>query len=966
MGVKVIDKAGQKEVEVSSTEAQQAILDGRAALPAGKVKVRAAGNRTGTVDADKLGEALAEGWQIADEAEVAQATIRREESDLGSSIAGGIEAGLAGATLGASTWAEAELLGMDPERMRARREGLGSLSTGLEVAGALAPAVLSGGASLGAAGTRAGLAARAAAASPAGALARGGALAERGLGAALAEAPALVRTVVPVAGRGMVEGFAAGVGAEVDDAVLGERDLVAENLLAAGGMGALLGGGAGALVPGLAAAGAGITKVPQKYVREIVGKLSGSADDQGSSLWTRAMSDEGLVKYAHLNNLDPEDVLHVGRKLRTPEGAKELDRYLNDASGVSEEIAGSMRTPFERLKAARAKVRQEFGGQQKILHIERNLPREADRLVTAHERSIGVLDDLEGSLKQASPLASAGDLRTIKTMIDEARVEIGAAARSATGRSGARQVAAVTHRALDRVKQGVFSIKDGYRRISRSGAPTRESQVMGELLDGVPGRQGVYDRLRTHLEDEDLWGEAGAIQQALNVRSAGAINSRRALKGSASGRLLDPNAAVVDNADLLAVTRQAGGRFSGATKTELLEDAVAAEGAYLDEALKRLDLSPQARAAIAEYKASAKQIDDAFRAQREKVRTLDATERFRVSEGNRSPSITGASTIGAEVARNVGTGLGAALGSVIGPVGTLLGAGAGRALGEVASLATRPFTLTRKLAAIRARSSGVKDAQREAMGGFLKQITDGAGAAGRAIGESSERASKALAQGAGQSGGRNERIAAARTRVLALAGASGPNLDDEIRTMTLDMDDVAPNVAGVVAARTQRAVAYLASKAPAAYQAPYSNRTPLIDPVAAAEFERRVEAVTNPTRSLARLADGTFTREHAEALRETSPALYERAQQDCLAALAEAQAKGVSVPLKTVTQLSLFMGIDADPTLAMAPAIAMALAAPAPPPPPQGAAPQPSRKSANVEIDTDRVAAPSSGVGTME
>jgi hypothetical protein len=965
MGVKVIDKQGQQEVEVSSGEAQEAILDGRAVLPTGKVKVRAAGNRTGTVDADKLNEALAEGWQLADDDEVAAATIRREESDLGSSIAGGIEAGLAGATLGASTWAEANLLGVDPERMRARREGLGTLSTGLEVAGALAPALMSGGASLGATGARAGLAARAAAASPAGALARAGAGVERGLGAALGPGGGLVRTVVPVAGRGMVEGFAAGVGAEVDDAVLGERDLVAENLLAAGGMGALLGGGAGALVPGLASAGAGLTKVPQKYVREIVGKLSGSADDAGSSLWTRAMSDDALTKYAHLNNLDPQDVLTVGRKLRTPEGAKELDRYLNDASGVSEEIAGSMRTPFEALGAARAKARAAWSGQQKLLHVERNLPKEADRLVMAHERSVGVLDELDGMLKTASPLASSGDMRVIKAMVDEARDEIAAAATRATGKMGAREVAAVSHRALDKVKQGMFSIKDGYRRIARSGAPTRESQVMGELLDGVPGRQGLYGKIQTHLEDDMLFGAAAADQKVLNTLSAAAINARRNLKGTASGRLLDPNRPIIDNADLLAFTKQAGGRFAGATKTELAEEAIRAEAAYLNEAAKRLDLSPDAKAAIAEFNSTARNLDDAVKAQREKVRTLDATERFRVSEGNRSPSITGASTIGAEVARNVGTGLGAALGSVLGPVGTFLGAGVGRGLGEVASLATRPFTLTRKLAAIRARSSGVKTAQQDAMGGFLKQITEGASASAKAIGEGAKRTTKAVAPAVGQSGGRNERIANARSRVMALAGAAGPSVDDELRKMTMDMDDVAPNVAGVVHARATQAVQYLASKAPKIYQPPYSNRPPLIDPVAAAEFERRVEAVTDPVRSLQRLQDGTFTREHAEALRATSPALFAKAQESVMEALGEAQAKGTHIPQKTLTQLSL-LGVPADPTLAMAPAIAAALSPMPAPSPSPGAAPPPSPKPAKIEIDTDRVSTPTSRVGTME
>src|SRR5690606_5224371 len=239
MPVKVIDKASQQEVEVSSQEAQAGIARGDFVLPAGKVKVIREGNRTGTVDAAKLGDALAQGWRMADDEEGAAAALKREESDIGSSIRGALEAGASGLTLGLST-AAMEALGADPERMRARREGLGGLGIAAEIAGALAPALVTGGGSLGArAGAEAGLVARGLRATPAGLVERAGAAVERRLGLGLAEAPALVRTTVPVAGRGVVEGFAGGVGTEIDESVLGEREITADRLLASGGMGAL-------------------------------------------------------------------------------------------------------------------------------------------------------------------------------------------------------------------------------------------------------------------------------------------------------------------------------------------------------------------------------------------------------------------------------------------------------------------------------------------------------------------------------------------------------------------------------------------------------------------------------------------------------------------------------------------------------------------------------------------------------
>jgi hypothetical protein len=141
MPIRVTDKATGKTLELSPEEATQAWRAG-AVLLEDTVKIRK-GNETGTIDARELPSAESGGWRLADDEEVAAATIRREESDLASSALGVGEGLAAGATLGLSTSAQ-ESLGGDPARIAARREGLGGWGEILPIAGAMILALTTG------------------------------------------------------------------------------------------------------------------------------------------------------------------------------------------------------------------------------------------------------------------------------------------------------------------------------------------------------------------------------------------------------------------------------------------------------------------------------------------------------------------------------------------------------------------------------------------------------------------------------------------------------------------------------------------------------------------------------------------------------------------------------------------------------------------------------------------------------
>lgn len=934
MAKKVIDKATQSEVEVGSREAQDAVLRGQAVLTEPTQTV-IRGDQVMELPTDRLAEAVDRGWALADEEEVRSTLIQRDETDLGSSLLGGAESALAGATLGGSTWLEAAL-GADPERMRARREGLGGLGSALEVAGAIAPALVTGGgsAAAGAARGATGLG-RAALATPAGAVARVGLGAERLAGAALGTSGGLVRTAVPVVGRGAVEGFAAGVGAEIDESVLGEREITAERLLAAGAMGGLFGGAAGSVVPGLAAAGAGLGKVGIAPIRQVLGRASGMADDIGDrGLAAILANPTARQRWAQLNNLDLREVDEIADDLiARPD---EIHRYLTQANQVTEELAGGLRPTIEGFRKARKIAIAEGSGGGRMRDVSRHLPDDLDALARIPSAATRQLDDLEAKLAGAMRAhdgglleLSAADVRSVRAMVQEARVEMSAAARNASGKTGARQVATVSHNALDRLKQDI----DGLVHRSSTVAPSRASQNTLDLL------KPAASSLRGHLEDAATYGEAGARQATRNQLMSAAIGKHRDLGDSASRKLLD-RYKPVDNADLLHVVRNSG-RFAGATKTELFEDAIQAEVDYLEWAAKNLDLDDGTRAAIREQTSAARDVAKTFEAQRTKVRKLDILERWRVSQNSRSPSDTIFSGPGPMLA-----GLG----------GYALGGVPGAMLGGALGMLTKPHTMTRKMAAILARSNGSQAESMKAIGGVLRRLGRGAadvgGSAGRGAAEVAKRTLPQLGPD------RSSRLGSVRDTAQRLAGNPGL-LADALRKLTIDLDDDAPHLSAAVAAKAGAAVTYLAQHAPAGYDPdPRRGREPvMIDPIDLEIYERRVEGTTQPYRTLARISDGTLTAEHVEALKAVWPAEYDAAKTEIFAAVA---AYSRELPLDVATQLSTLWEAPVDPTLELAGGIALAFAGTQPQQPGMPGAPQGGKtsKPPKLELDAGSYATP--------
>ena len=313
-----------------------------------KVRVIKGDNRTGFVDESQLATARAQGWQPATEEDVTAAKLRREASTGLGTFEAGTQAVARGVSLGLSD----SLLragGVDARRMNANRESLGEAGTALEVAGAIAPALLSGGT---------GAAATAARFTLAGRTAQVGRAISGATEAALGRG--VVGRVAGGAAAGVFEGGIAGMGAAASEAALGDRDLAAEQLLAGAkrgaGLGALFGAGSTTLGIGLDSAYRGTRRVAGGMVERALG----AGDDASSAAGRAALSGDSVIERAATRQVQllggtADDAVAASRYLsrtRTAEGRALYELAERGGSAVDDAVGARLRSSVGRTRAS--------------------------------------------------------------------------------------------------------------------------------------------------------------------------------------------------------------------------------------------------------------------------------------------------------------------------------------------------------------------------------------------------------------------------------------------------------------------------------------------------------------------------------------------------------------------------------------------------------------------------------------
>lgn len=420
--MKMLTRQGQA-VEVPDDQVQAAYQSGQYNFSSGApVPVALPDGRIGTVEPKHLAETFDMGGRIASRQEHREAELEAKYGGIGGSLAALGEGAARGISFGLSDPLAVAFGGEEARQHLADvKEAHPVLSTGGEIAGAVAPLLFSGGTS--AAATGASLARGGAEAvnlaKGASALGRAGEAASagiRGIGVLprlTAEAGAgaerlaarlvgdgatsvggrIAQTAIKKAAGAAAEGALFSAGQEVSEATLGNHELTAEKLLAGIGHGALMGGILGGALGGIGKAGSEATSAIAAKMRPKLSELAGEnawkalsplkkftteAEKRagGSASVGRTLIEEGVIP-------TEEGALKVGLNHATPE---DLLPRITEAKGRVGEAIGQI--------AKQSKATVEAG--ELIASYERLV--QPLRRKAGFEGIVTALDEYQGSL----------------------------------------------------------------------------------------------------------------------------------------------------------------------------------------------------------------------------------------------------------------------------------------------------------------------------------------------------------------------------------------------------------------------------------------------------------------------------------------------------------------------------------------------------------------------------------------
>lgn len=896
MGVRAHDKALEATVELAPDEAQDKWLAGDVALADPEVRVKR-GLATGRVSSRDLATALAEGWELSDDDEAAALTLRREESDATSLALGGIERTLAGATLGLSSLAEEKLFGVDPERMRARAEELGGVGDVLEVAGGIAPALLTGGGSMAAGAARAGTARALAGTTAKLVTAPSRAVVGLGRGTEALASRALAgrtgSTLVPIAGRGFVEGVGFGVGQEIDESVLGERELVAEQLAGAGIMSGLFGAGGGVLLPGIAKVGSGAARSSVAGMRRVLGRSRGVGEasrELAEAANERSLLERVVRAQARATGADEDAAGRLVEAMRSEGGL--VDDVLRNEKAVTEGIARDVQQAWSLVDDQADDV---MAG---ALSMK---PQQLRKLIPAELDDVAPRDaaDLVSQLRMEIDGARMYNADAPGSYIARELDRLDDAAVSAAHELGEGVDAAHAMVTLGKLRKRVGETVADTGGWSRS-KPTGVSDAAWET--NRQARQ-LYGKIREKLRDATVWGDDAAALQAQVDDSISAFGNardafRETFRGGFGGSLAAGGGPSADQAIKLV---RSLGRFGGAEKVNALEDLLDKRLAQLETVGRHFELDDVTRGKIEAATRGVQQVKGALGKNARRAAIADDYRTLRDAEGDKSPSIHALTTMGPAVLGSLGMGLG-------GPVGG--------ALGMLAGVVTRPATTMKWLSRLRVLGAldGRAASSAERLGGMVSRTTSRiAGASSAASKAAGGATGAALASPSREE--RRRRIDEARTR--AARYATNPEaIGRDMHTALFDVDEHAPALAQAIRNRGQAAAAYLTSRVPQIVESPFTGAPPIADEGELGKFARCVEAVTDPIGVLERgLEGGMLTVEHVEAIRAVYPQMYAGLQRDLVGAALEAAGRGEPMPYRERIRLGVLFDLPLDPSI---------------------------------------------------
>ena len=859
-GVPVYNPATGK-LESHAPEAAAAQLKRGAVKPAESTIRVVRGNEVKETTPEKLAEAESNGWALADDEGVRTARVRAEEDTFLGQAQGVAEAGASGLTFGLSDLALREM-GADPERMRARSEAAGELGEAARLGGEVLPILLSGG--TGAAARGGALGVGKAAITRAGALPRlvegAGILAEKGVERALGTG--LGARATGAFARGGIEGIASGVGQEIHESVLGDREIAAERVLMSGGMSGLFGAGAGAAFPltGHMVSKAGA--LSKDAVRKVLGGASNMSPD-GSIVGGLASTIASGKRAGPMR--DQLDLLAKDNP--------KLHRALHDQDAVVEEIGTRVRTAAEA-----------YGDAQR-------------RGVAAFER------DRAGTFGEL--LGDTGDGQVARFIVDDVDAAISRLDEHIAYADTPEFRANFDMMALKQARAPLAIVRDsaaglpaskGYQELVKGLRDTQEQLARLRKLDKKPDTVEMLVDVERMLKDSltsPKYGGAGRAFKEVADADAAYFAVAEKMGNTSVGRLLN-RGKLATNADAVDVVKKYG-EFRNTDRIDAARQSIDSDIAAMRKRAE-YSKSAEAKSALKDMESARAQMLSAMDEAAENAQILG-----RQKEMGRSPMSGILSAMGPS---------GAAI------TGSLLGGPVGAAIGGGLAMMARPGSAIRTMSAIKhaADKSGIK------IDGIVKAITATSKRAAGKTGKARKGLRERTRAGTGRARTVATRLASRgdtqRQRQKRAADLADPAfLERELSTEMFALSKAAPGVSEVMAERIALGAQFLASKLPPETPDAITGGKRIIDPATRDAFDRYHEAVTDPLGALSRLEDGTMTLEHSEALREVWPAVYADMQGRIMESLQEAADEGRTVPYTRRKSLGVLFGLPTVPEM---------------------------------------------------
>lgn len=826
------------------------------------------GNKV-SIPADQIADAERLGYRVATPQEIAQEELGQKYGGLEAKAGAAVTGALRGATLGLSDVA-LSALGAE-EAVKAYEQLEPGIALGAEVAGTVAPVLLTAGTAAPEAG--ASLAARIAARTPAALAAQAGEAAVSRLGLAAAEGATqtIGRTAARYATQAGVESALQGIGRETGRLAL-DNDLSGEKIgqiAAAGLTSGLTGIGIGA---GLGVLGGAANRAYAVIPRELEGTPIGQRIQQ-QLLRTRA-------RMAGLSAADAEQAA----LLATPEWrniALDADNVIADV------IAGPQAGPLERRVAQVGSMQDDldrkFLGQQvtaqairngnlKVELVRGNVLDDADALIA--QRDFATTELLQ-AIDEIDRALAAGRYEFAPTGLAQLRHELASAVEAANnalatgGTTGAEDLYGV----LD--VQAKRAIGRATSRFERIGSPTGpDINTMRDLLEPM------YDRFRVGLENRSLWGRAAELQSEMNAPMTRAINNNEALVSNWYERTpfgTDPTnpwrkARVASNskiAENIYNSVRPGTDFADRS----LRSQIANEIQWQDAALRlgNFENMGELRTAFEEQAVLNNRI---------------------IQHQDRAVQAALAKNLIDEISEGSDSFVGAVLGS---------------------SLATGNVALGAIFAPLMKPRMWLRGAQ------MVENIANGQ--AGR-IGAAVRRAATAVSDGAVAIAERAPVAGAAvvryedRSKRVKELSAQSDVVRQRLEQETSWMADKAPRAQRAAVNTALRQLDYLNNALPKGTAAPTPFAAPL--PPTRQQVQSwltKLRAVENPATILDDIAAGKLTVEAVDAVRTVYPETFRDIQAQMVDRLAKLQAKGKAPAYAQRIQLGLLLGIPSDPTM---------------------------------------------------